>query len=75
MGTVFREQQLTFFCGHALACRQVRNPHALALAKRNVEKFYAVVGVLDELEGSLRLMEKVLPRFLRVSGSNDKARA
>ena len=70
IGSVFREQQLTYFCGHALACRQVGSRQALAQAKRNVEKFYAVVGILEEFEGTLRVMEMVLPMFLSVSRSN-----
>lgn len=66
VGSVFREQQLTFFCGQALACRQVGNPAALARAKRNIERFFPVVGVLEQFQASLKVMEEVLPRFFQV---------
>ena len=33
------------------------------LAKWNVEKYYSVVGVMEEEELSLKLFEKYLPRF------------
>ena len=38
---------------------------ALARAKRNVEQAYPVVGVLEQLDASLEVLEARLPRFFR----------
>lgn len=32
-------------------------------AKRNVDEHYAVVGILEEMDVSLQVMEKYIPRF------------
>ena len=38
---------------------------ALRLAKENVEKHYAVVGVLEELNKTLTVLEHYVPRFFK----------
>jgi len=42
-------------------CRMVGNRAALALAKKNIEEFYPVVGVLEKLDQTLALLEHSLP--------------
>lgn len=32
-------------------------------AKQNVEKHYSVVGVLEEMDVTLKVLEKYIPRF------------
>jgi len=51
-----------FFCGHEAFCRQ---PSQLALkqAKINVMLNYLVVGVTEELQDFLSVLEKLLPDF------------
>ena len=43
--------------------------HALRLcyseAKRNVDRYYAVVGVLEEFEKSIRVLEAFIPRYFK----------
>lgn len=43
--------------------RAFNSPYALQKAKANVEQHYAVVGVLEELELSLKVLEKYVPLF------------
>ncbi|XP_072178490.1 uronyl 2-sulfotransferase-like [Diadema setosum] len=53
---------IPFFCGLDPKCR-ISSEWAYLRAKRNVVENYVVVGVLEELENSLQVMEKVLPNF------------
>ncbi|XP_059078770.1 heparan sulfate 2-O-sulfotransferase 1-like [Tigriopus californicus] len=62
-GNYLRELQLTYFCGSALECSQVGNLRALQQAKSNLERHYSVVGIMSDLETSLRVMEAYLPAF------------
>ncbi len=62
-GSVFREHQVTYFCGNALECRQVGNVAALASAKYHVEAKYAVVGVTENYATTLAVLEAFIPVF------------
>ena len=42
--------QIAVFCGSKEKCSQFGSKEALKEAKRNVEKYYAVVGVTEEME-------------------------
>lgn len=37
-------------------------------AKRNVEKYYSVIGVLEEMDITLKVLENYIPRFF--TGAN-----
>ncbi|XP_028415482.1 uronyl 2-sulfotransferase-like [Dendronephthya gigantea] len=52
-----------FFCGHSKACR-TPTVWALEQAKKNVEK-YLVVGILEEYEDFIKVLEKLLPNFFK----------
>ena len=41
------------------------NPDALELAKKNVEKFYSVVGVTELWDETLEVLENKLPFFFK----------
>lgn len=58
-----------FFCGHDENCLPFNTQGALELAKRSVEQHYAVVGVLEDLNTTLTVFEKYVPRFFR--GASD----
>ena len=45
-------------------CRIFGSHHALQTAKKNVERYYAVVGVLEEMNKSTVVFEKYIPKFL-----------
>ena len=56
---------VAYLCGQERFCREVGSREALARAKTNVEQAYPVVGVLEQLDASLRVLEARLPRFFR----------
>ena len=45
--------------------RGFNTERALNLAKENVEKHYAVVGVLEEMNKTLTVLEHYVPRFFK----------
>ena len=53
---------IPFFCGSKKSCRK-RDKTALEEAKNNIIKYYSAVGILEDMEGSFRIFEKVLPDF------------
>jgi len=58
-------RQTMFFCGHSEDCTGFNTEVAMRKAKENVEKHYAVVGVLEELNKTLTVMEHYIPRFFK----------
>ncbi len=52
-----------YFCGNKDECREHGSLWALEQAIKNVDKFYPVVGLLENLNGTLALAEKKLPLF------------
>ena len=49
------------FCGHDPFCAEFNGARALAAAKENVDRHYAVVGVIEELNKTLEVMEAFMP--------------
>merc|ERR1712029_27881 len=58
-----REQQLTFFCGSAPECKVMGSRAALEKAKFNAEKYFSVIGLSEDFQLSLFVMEHYLPRY------------
>ncbi|XP_049829942.1 uronyl 2-sulfotransferase-like [Schistocerca gregaria] len=56
---------IPYFCGHEEWCMQLNNRMALEKAKENVEHFFPVVGVLEELNATLASLESNLPYFFK----------
>ena len=52
-----------FFCGQEEFCINFGSEKALKTAKRNIERFYPVVGVLEMFEESMEVMEVKMPTF------------
>ena len=48
---------------------ECRNQGALQQAKQNIEKWYPVIGVLDNINKTLAVMEKTVPEYF--SGVSD----
>lgn len=58
--------QLTeFFCGQEKKCTGFNTDYALQKAKENVEKNYAVVGLLEDFNTTLTVLEHYVPRFFK----------
>ncbi|XP_056635120.1 heparan sulfate 2-O-sulfotransferase pipe isoform X2 [Diorhabda carinulata] len=62
-------RQSMFFCGHHPECLPFNTQGALERAKRAVEQNYAVVGVLEDLNTTLTVFERYIPRFFE--GASD----
>ncbi|XP_023348685.1 heparan sulfate 2-O-sulfotransferase pipe [Eurytemora carolleeae] len=58
-------RQTMFFCGHEEDCTGFNTEVAMKKAKENVERHYAVVGVLEELNKTLTVLEHYVPRFFK----------
>merc|ERR1719189_1426253 len=64
----FDMAQLTeFFCGQKLYCSGFNTDVALRKAKYNVEKHYAVVGVLEDFNRTLAVLEHYIPKIFKGS--------
>ena len=61
----FLKFQISFFCGMSDKCDQFENKIALKIAKNNVEKYYAVVGILERWQESLQLFEYYVPAYFK----------
>ncbi|KAK9869801.1 hypothetical protein WA026_003533 [Henosepilachna vigintioctopunctata] len=57
--------QVPFFCGHAANCRKPGNKWALAEAKKNIVTNYLLVGVTEELQDFISLLEITIPRMFK----------
>ncbi|XP_042696466.2 heparan sulfate 2-O-sulfotransferase 1 isoform X1 [Chrysemys picta bellii] len=57
--------QIPFFCGHSSECWNVGSRWALEQAKYNLINEFFLVGVTEELEDFIMLLEATLPRFFR----------
>lgn len=58
-------RQTLFFCGHSEKCTPFNTVGALERAKLAVEKHYAVVGVLEDMNTTLTVLENYIPRFFQ----------
>lgn len=52
-----------YFCGQDLECTKHNSRWAILRAMESVDRHYPVVGVLEELEKSLMVMQSLMPRF------------
>ncbi len=58
--------QIAFFCGHdPEVCGEFGSEAALARAMENVERRFAVVGITEEFDKTLEVLEAYVPRFFR----------
>ncbi|XP_055298163.1 heparin sulfate O-sulfotransferase [Sitodiplosis mosellana] len=59
--------QVPFFCGHAAECWRPGSEWALEQAKYNLVNHYFLVGVTEEMEDFIYLLELSLPRIFKGS--------
>jgi dermatan/chondrotin sulfate uronyl 2-O-sulfotransferase UST len=55
--------QVMQFCGHHPICREFNSEVALQIAKNNVEKYYPVVGIVEDTNMTLSVLESVMPEY------------
>lgn len=65
MGWCYQEMMMSFLCGNHPQCSNSTNRMALQRAMYNVEHRYTVVGVLEQFNSSLTVMEHYLPRWFK----------
>uniref|UniRef100_A0AAZ1X7R2 Heparan sulfate 2-O-sulfotransferase 1 n=1 Tax=Oreochromis aureus TaxID=47969 RepID=A0AAZ1X7R2_OREAU len=65
--------QIPFFCGHHSECWNAGSRWALEQAKYNLVNEYLLVGVTEELEDFIMILEAALPRFFK--GATDLYRS
>ncbi|XP_069989577.1 heparan sulfate 2-O-sulfotransferase pipe [Penaeus vannamei] len=54
---------IPYFCGHEDYCRELNNMAALNTAKTHVERWYPVVGVLEDLNATLAVLQDRLDMY------------
>ncbi|KAK8728969.1 hypothetical protein OTU49_008905, partial [Cherax quadricarinatus] len=54
---------IPYFCGHQEYCRELNNGAALRVAQQHVEEWYPVVGVLEEINTTLLVLQHHLPQY------------
>ena len=54
---------MTYYCGSAPICKKGGNFDVLQRAKYNVEAYYSLVGMAQDLKRSFELLEVLLPAF------------
>ena len=59
------DSQITWFCGSSLSCRALADPTALATALTVLERDFVVVGVLEEMEKTMVVLECLLPDYMK----------
>lgn len=55
--------QIPFFCGTAPQCWDPGSEWAIAQAKHNLVSKYMIVGVTEELDSFVEVLEELIPRF------------
>ena len=60
------DSQIPFFCGDSEECRTFGSAAAIDTAFGNIEKKFAVVGTLEEIDKLLVVVECKLPKYFRV---------
>ena len=54
-----------YFCGQNEKCSVIKHDWALENAKLNIEKWYPVIGTLEDLETTFFVLENKLPQFFK----------
>lgn len=57
--------QIPFFCGHSAECWKPGNKWALERAKENLLNNYLLVGITEQMEDFIMVLEATLPRIFR----------
>ena len=59
----FNSEYLSYFCGQNKFCKSPSTIKALNQALKNLEEGYLFVGILEDLDSTLKILEIILPDF------------
>ena len=59
------DSQLPFLCGDSEECRTLGHPQAVARTIANIEHSFLVVGVLEQLEKTVTVLECLMPSTMK----------
>ena len=59
------QTSLPYFCGTDIFCRNIDNKEAIDKAIQNIQNDFEVVGIIEKVEMTLRVLEHKLPRFFK----------
>lgn len=57
-------RQIPYFCGQQEFC-QIPSFQSLSEAKRNVERYYALVGLTENISAFMSLLEHIVPQYFK----------
>ena len=58
-----KDLSIPYFCGQDPRCQVLGDKWAMERAKENVRTFYTVVGVMEDFDKTLAVLENKLPDF------------
>ena len=59
------DSQIPFLCGDSEECRTFGHPAAVNLTIANIERSFVVVGVLEQLDKTVEVMECLIPNVMK----------
>ena len=59
------DSQIPFLCGDSEECRTLGHPAAVNLTIANIERSFVVVGVLEQLDKTVEVMECLMPIVMK----------
>ena len=57
------KSQISYYCGHEPECQLFGNEKAFQMAVANVEQYYSVVGILELMPETMRVLESFVPFY------------
>lgn len=58
---------IRYFCGFHPSCTNSKSPENIKLAKKHIDEDYFVIGMTEEFDNTVMLLEKALPTFFKGS--------
>jgi hypothetical protein len=58
------DSQIPFLCGDSKECRTLGHPEAVKMTIANIERSFVVVGVLEQLDKTVEVMECLMPSVM-----------
>ncbi|XP_071743606.1 uronyl 2-sulfotransferase homolog pip [Lepeophtheirus salmonis] len=66
----FPGSQISYFCGYIPDCFAGSLARRLSIAKENVDRYYSVIGITEDMNTTLEVLKGFIPRFFGALSSN-----